>query len=78
MANAVYSNKRLKKIAQKLGFFVFEGRNHSKVKDENNNFVTTIPRHNNIKKELVNGIIDALIKNSNLPEDKISKIIKRY
>lgn len=70
------SHKYLKKIAQKLGFFVFESKKHCKVKDKNNKFITMIPRQNKVKRETARGIIKDFIEKGEIPKEKIDKIIK--
>jgi hypothetical protein len=70
------SYKKLRKVAQKLGFFVFEGKKHCKIKDENNKFITMIPRHNEIKRETAKGIVEDFIKKGKTPKEKIDKMIK--
>lgn len=49
----------LVKAAQKCGFLIMEGGKHCKVKTADSEFVTTIPRHNTLKRETVKGIIKA-------------------
>lgn len=51
------SCKKLVSVARKCGFKIFEGKNHTKVKTVQGKFITTIPRHNRLKKELVRTII---------------------
>ncbi|OHA10201.1 MAG: hypothetical protein A3A44_01230 [Candidatus Sungbacteria bacterium RIFCSPLOWO2_01_FULL_60_25] len=48
------------RIAKQCGFTLFEGRKHCKVKTRDGRFVTTIPRHNRVKRETARSIIDAM------------------
>lgn len=52
------SSDELIKTAKKCGFVVKSGRKHYKVEDVHGRFVTTIPRHSRLKRELVKGIIE--------------------
>ncbi len=54
--------KDLVNLAIKCGFTVFEGGNHTKVKSPSGELITTIPRHNNLDKFTVKGILKELIK----------------
>jgi hypothetical protein len=54
--------KKLIGLAVKCGFLIFEGKNHTKIKNQKGMFVTTIPRHNCIKRRTAEGIIKALIQ----------------
>lgn len=51
----------LVRLATQCGFEIVEGRKHCKVKTTEGRFITTIPRHNRLKRETARGIIDALI-----------------
>ena len=51
------SSDQLIRTAQKCGLVVKSGGKHYKVKDVTGKFVTTIPRHKRIKRELVEGIV---------------------
>lgn len=48
-------------LAKKSGFTIFHGKRHDKVKTADGKTVTTIPRHNKIKRETAKGIVKALI-----------------
>ncbi len=54
----------LTKTAQRCGFLIFQGKNHIKVKSKKGAFITTIPRHNKIKKEVAIGIIKQFQKHN--------------
>lgn len=56
------SYDRLLRIAERCGFKIKEGRKHCKVKTQDEIFITTIPRHNRLKRETVRGIAEAFIK----------------
>lgn len=51
----------LARLAVQCGFEIVEGRKHCKVKNAEGRFITTIPRHNRLKRETARGIINALI-----------------
>ena len=50
----------LKRIARKCGFVVKESKKHCKVETADGRFVTTIPRHNPLKRETAKGIVEVL------------------
>ena len=52
------SHDDLVKLAQKSGFIISEGAGHSKVKTISGVLITTIPRHNRIKRYTAKGIAD--------------------
>lgn len=54
---------KVERLCLKLGFKIYEGKKHKKVKNNKNEFVTLIPRGTHLKRPLVEGIIKALIKN---------------
>ncbi len=54
------SYEELVRVACRCGFVVFEGRKHCKIKTRDGRFVTTIPRHNCLKRETAKGIVEAL------------------
>jgi hypothetical protein len=56
------SYKYLLNIAKKCGFICFEGAKHCKIKNIDNQFVATIPRHNIITKYTAKGILRAFIR----------------
>lgn len=56
------SGKDLCKVARKLGFNLVEGGNHTKVKMKNGEFVTTIPRHPSINRQLAIKILKQMKK----------------
>ncbi len=45
------------RTAGKCGLVVKSGKKHYKVEDIDGRFVTTIPRHSKLKRELVKGIV---------------------
>lgn len=49
--------KQLIILAEKCGFVLFEGGNHTKVKDENGKKITVIPRHNRLNSHTVRSVI---------------------
>jgi hypothetical protein len=49
--------RELKNLAEKCGFEIYEGGPHTKIKSQNGEFITTIPRHNKIDKDLARGIL---------------------
>lgn len=51
----------LVRLAAQCGFEIIEGRKHCKVKTAEGRFITTIPRHNRLKRETTRGIVNALI-----------------
>lgn len=54
------SGKDLCKMARELGFVLTEGGNHTKVKTKEGKFVTTIPRHSTISRQLTIKILKQL------------------
>jgi len=54
------SHDKLCRIAVRAGFVLHEGKRHTKVKTTTGEFVTTIPRHNHLKSELVAGAVEAM------------------
>ena len=54
--------KKLLKALRKLGLALTEGGNHSRAECVNNGRKTTIPRHGNIKREIVDSICNFLIE----------------
>jgi hypothetical protein len=42
------------------GFLVAEGKKHCKITTLEGQFVTTVPRHPRLKRELVKGVVKAL------------------
>ncbi len=63
------------KAARKLGFVLYEGKNHTKAKLEDGTFVTTIPRHPTVKKPTVHSIVKALKKHGCSQRD-IDKVLR--
>lgn len=55
-----YSNKKLKRIVLRCGFFIYEGKRHTKVKGAQGNLITTIPRGSRLKRETIRSILEAL------------------
>lgn len=54
------SYDELVRTARKCGFLIFEGGKHCKVKTRDGKPVTTIPRHNRIKRETAKAIVEAM------------------
>lgn len=52
-----YSWRELINLASNCGFTIFEGGKHTKVKTKLGKFITTIPMHHKLNKNLVKGII---------------------
>lgn len=52
-----YTWKKLVNLAKKCGFVIFEGGKHTKVKQKNGKFITTIARHNKLKKPHIKGVL---------------------
>ena len=50
------------RFARRLGFIIFEGGKHTKIKDIFGNLITTIPRKNKINKNTAKEIIKILEK----------------
>jgi hypothetical protein len=55
------SCEELCKIAKSLGFDSFEGRKHTKIKTNEGEFITEIPRHNPLNKWTAKGIVEAMV-----------------
>lgn len=47
------------KAARKCGFVVKQGGKHVKVETIDGKFITTIPRHNRLKRETAKGIVES-------------------
>jgi hypothetical protein len=54
------SDERLCRIALRAGFKVYPGSKHWKVETTEGQWVTTIPRHRRLKREIVKAIIHRL------------------
>lgn len=54
--------KKLIKVLKKLGLKLTEGKRHTRAECVNNRKQTTIPRHRDIKREIVNSICNFLIE----------------
>jgi len=52
------SSDELIRTAKKCGLVVKSGKKHYKVEDISGRFVTTIPRHSRLKRELVKGVVE--------------------
>lgn len=52
------SSETLIKAARKCGLVIMQGKKHCKIVTVNGVFVTTIPRHARLKRELVRGIVE--------------------
>ena len=59
------SSDQLIKTARKCGLVVKHGKKHCKVQTTQGQFVTTIPRHSRLKRELVKGIVKLINKFGN-------------
>lgn len=49
--------RTLVNLASKCGFVIYEGGPYTKVKTKEGKFVTTIPRHSQLEKAIVRGIL---------------------
>ncbi len=49
----------LVRIARRCGFVVRGGKKHCKIETTQGEFVTVIPRHNALKREIAKGIVEA-------------------
>lgn len=67
--------KNLIRALKKLGLDVKEGARHTRAECIYNGNKTTIPRHANIKREVVKKICDFLIE-KNFKEEQINKYLK--
>lgn len=54
-----YTWKALVNLAKKCGFVVFEGGKHTKIKQKDGKFITTIARHNKLKKTHIRGVLNS-------------------
>jgi hypothetical protein len=54
------SADRLIRAAKKCGFVIGRGKKHYKIETPDGRFVTTVPRHSRLKKELARGIVERL------------------
>jgi len=54
------SAEDLKRLARRAGFVLVPGGKHWKITTAKGQFVTTIPHHTRLKRELVKGIVDRL------------------
>lgn len=66
--------KKLINALKKLGLDVQEGAKHSRAECVRNGNKTTIPRHNNIKREVVKKICNFLLE-KNYKEEEILKLL---
>jgi len=48
---------KLIRIAKKCGFIIIFANKHCKINSKENDFITTVPRHNRLKRETVKGIV---------------------
>ena len=55
------THNELVRLAKKSGFVIFQGSKHVKVKTVQGQSVTTIPRHNKIKRETAKEVVEAMI-----------------
>ena len=54
------SYEQLTRVAKRCGFVIKEARKHCKVKTSTDKFITTIPRHQRLKRETARGIAEKL------------------
>jgi hypothetical protein len=54
------SYEQLIRIAKRCGFVIKESKKHCKVKTKADEFITTIPRHQRLKRETARGIAEKL------------------
>jgi len=74
----IFSSCKYKKLVNALkrfGLELNEGSNHTCAKCSKNGHKTTIPRHTNVKREIVKSICDFLIEKE-IPENEILKRLK--
>jgi hypothetical protein len=55
------THDELARLARSCGFVIFSGKRHDKVKTMDDRFITLIPRHNKIKRELAKSIVEAFV-----------------
>lgn len=67
-------NRTILKALKKLGLILKEGARHTKAEGKNG-FKATIPRHGEIKKEIVEGICKLLIKKG-YDKKELKKLLK--
>ena len=48
-------------LARKSGFTIFEGGRHTKIKTMDGKPITTVPRHNKIKRETAKAIVETMV-----------------
>ncbi len=68
------SYAHFRRAAKSLGFKIYEGKKHAKVKSDNGTFVTMIPRKNRFKKWTAKGIAGDLVSHSS-NKKKAAKIV---
>ena len=56
------SHDTLERIARKCSFVLVAGKRHTKVKNREGIFITTIPRKNRLKRETARGVVKAFIE----------------
>ncbi len=66
---------KLVKSLENLGFLVEHGSKHDTVKCESNGGKTTVPRHNKIKREIVDSIAKFVL-GKEIDKDKFLKSLK--
>jgi hypothetical protein len=66
------SYEHLLRIAERRDFVIVKGKKHYKVKTRDGKFITTIPRHTRLKREIVKGIVECLNRFIQEPERKIT------
>ncbi|MFY9493416.1 MAG: type II toxin-antitoxin system HicA family toxin [Minisyncoccia bacterium] len=47
------------RAARKCGFVVKQGGKHAKIETADGKFITTVPRHNPVKRETAKGIVES-------------------
>lgn len=66
--------KKLIRALRKLGFLVEHASRHDLAKCVHNGHKTTIPRHNEVKREIVQSIADFLLE-KDIPHQKLLKLL---
>lgn len=50
----------LKKIAEKCGFLIFHGNKHDKIKTRENKFISLLPRHSKLDKNIAKSVVEKM------------------
>lgn len=64
------SGRHLKRVAQKLGFVIKEGRNHILIKDSSGTLITTVPRG-----EIKHGTLIGILKRLGISKAKLEDLL---